>query len=185
MFGLPPVPSWDALHPLIVHFPIALLLTAPVFLILGLVRKSGRGFLAAALILMALGTAATYVAVPTGEAAAELADRTAQVNAVIETHESLAETTRTVFTALTVIFAVILLGPALFRKRLDRAPALVLNLAFLVFYAAGSLVLVNTAHNGGRLVHEFGVQALIGSPADAPLPVAAAPSEAPGEADDD
>ena len=32
-------------------------------------------------------------------------------------------------------------------------------LVFLLFYAAGTVVLVNTAHNGGRLVHEFGVHA--------------------------
>ena len=28
MIDLPPVPTWDGLHPLIIHFPIALLLVA-------------------------------------------------------------------------------------------------------------------------------------------------------------
>ena len=32
-------------------------------------------------------------------------------------------------------------------------------LAFLVLYGTGALFLVNTAHQGGRLVHELGVRA--------------------------
>ena len=56
---LPPIPSWSELHPLVIHFPIALLLVAPIF-ILGAVftdPKKGRPFLLAALVLMILGTA--------------------------------------------------------------------------------------------------------------------------------
>ena len=35
MIEFPPIPSWDGLHPLIVHFPIALLLVAPLLVVLG------------------------------------------------------------------------------------------------------------------------------------------------------
>ncbi len=49
---LPSLPGWDGLHPLVVHFPIALLLVAPVFVVLGLVLpRAGRGFLVGALVL--------------------------------------------------------------------------------------------------------------------------------------
>lgn len=157
----PPVPSWDSVHPLIVHFPIALLLVAPVFVILGiLLPRQSRGLFIAAFVLMAIGTIATYFAVATGEAAGELAERTPGVAAVLENHEELAETTRLIFTALTVIFAVILFGSLLFKKRLGYRSSLILNLAFLVLYGSGSLVLINVAHQGGRLVHEFGVRAM-------------------------
>ena len=139
----PPIPSWDALHPLIIHFPIALLLGAPMLILLGLLlRRHSTGLFIAAFALMALGTIAVYFAVATGEAAGELAERT-----------------RLIFTALTAIFAVVLFGPMLFKRRPGFKSSLVLNLAFLLLYAAGSIVLINVGHQGGRLVHEFGVRA--------------------------
>jgi len=161
MFALPPLPTWDTMHPLIIHFPIALLLVAPVFVVMGAIRSSsGKPFLMTALILMLLGTGATWIAVPTGEAAAKLAERTPQINVALEHHEELAETTRLLFTSLSLIFAVIVLGPRLLRKDLDRLPATALLTAFLLLYAAGALVLANTAHAGGRLVHQYGVHTL-------------------------
>lgn len=161
MFELPRLPSWDGLHPLIVHFPIALLLVAPLFVVLGMTLRRNRPFLWAALLLMAIGTAATFIAVLTGEAAGKLAERTPEIKTVLEHHEALAETTRAVFTGLTVIFAAIVVVPAFVRRLQTRAVTVVLSLVFLVCYGAGVIVLVNTAHNGGRLVHELGVQALI------------------------
>jgi len=85
---LPPIPAWDGLHPLIVHFPIGLLLVAPVFLVLSqLFPKHARCFALSALILMALGTTATFVAVSTGLAAGRLTDKTPESLPVIEEHE--------------------------------------------------------------------------------------------------
>ncbi len=162
MYGLPPLPGWDGLHPLIVHFPIALLLVAPGFMIAALARPAWRrSALTSALVLVTLGTAALYVAVPTGKAAAQLAERTPEVNAALERHESLAETTRTLFTILTVILAVVLVAPRLLGRDLAPAPARLLLSAFLALYLGGTLVLANAAHEGGRLVHEFGVRALV------------------------
>lgn len=189
MIELPPIPSWDGLHPLIVHFPIALLLVAPLFVILGAVVNPlrGRSYLLAALVLMALGTLGTVVAVSTGEAAGELAERGGQVEAVLEHHEDLAETTRTVFLALTAVFAAVLFFPRLFRRQLARVPQTLLLTIFLVAYGAGAVLLANTAHNGGRLVHELGVQAMMGgspSPAGGGTTNAAEAGEA-GEAEAD
>jgi uncharacterized membrane protein len=159
---LPPIPSWDGLHPLIVHFPIALLLVVPILIVMGLLMPNkSRGILITAFVVMLLGTIATYVAVSTGEAAGELADRVSGVEQVLEQHEDLAETTRTIFTALTAIFAAILFAPSLFKKTLSHKITVAVNAAFLLFYLAGSVVLINTAHNGGRLVHEFGVRAVM------------------------
>lgn len=160
----PPIPSWEGLHPIIIHFPIALLVVVPLIILVGIfVPKSGRAFLITAFILMLIGTIATFIAVSTGEAAGELAERMNNVEAVLELHEELAETTRSVFAALTVVFGVILFAPMLFKKELSRVISIPLNLAFLLFYGSGVVLLMNTAHEGGRLVHEFGVRAVTAS----------------------
>jgi len=86
------------------------------------------------------------------------------VEKVIETHESLAERTCIVFTVLLVILAALLVVPRLLKKNDTRLTTTILPLAFLVLYGGGALLLVNTAHNGGRLVHEFGVRAIVASP---------------------
>ena len=157
----PSIPTWDAVHPIIVHFPIALLLATPVLVILGVfLPKHSVGLFIAAFVLMVMGTIAIFIAVPSGEAAAEGLARIPPASKVLERHEELAETTPLIFTALTVIFAAILFGPMLFKRRLGRSSSVVITVAFLLLYSAGSLVLINVAHQGGRLVHEFGGQAV-------------------------
>ncbi len=160
MFQLVPIPAWQAMHPLIVHFPIALLLIAPLFVIVGaiLASQKGRSFLIAALILMVLGTVGTFAARASGEAASKAAARTPQINAVLENHEELAETSSILFSLLTVTFAAVVLGPRLLNWRETRVLTTVLPLVFLLLYGAGVVLLINTAHNGGRLVHELGVR---------------------------
>lgn len=159
--ALPPVPGWNELHPLVIHFPIALLLVAPLFIIEGVIAnpQKGRPFLIAALVLMLLGTAGTFFAVATGEAAGEVAERTPVVSAVLERHEDLAEMTRIVFSVLTILFSAILFLPRILKRETSPLSARVLPLAFLLFYCAGAVILVKAAHNGGKLVHELGVHA--------------------------
>jgi uncharacterized membrane protein len=180
MVHLVPIPTWQAMHPLIVHFPIALLFVAPLFVIIGafLASEKGRGFLLTALILMTLGTAGTFVARASGEAATKVVAQTPQIKSVLENHEELAETSSILFTLLTVIFAAIVLGPRLLKWKENRTVTTALPLAFLLFYGAGAVLLMNTAHNGGRLVHELGVKSPM-------TPQAQAASAAPVNADHD
>ncbi len=177
MLQFPPIPSWDALHPLIIHFPIALLLMAPIFVVVGAILSPARGrpYLIAAMVLLLAGTASIYVAVQTGEAAGKLAERSPGIDPVLEKHESLAERTQAVFSVLSVIFVALVAVPWFVKRADTRLTTTVLPLAFLVLYGAGALLLINTAHNGGRLVHEFGVRAMV-----SPTPVdtnAALPTE--------
>lgn len=173
----PPMPEWDGLHPLVVHFPIALLLTAPVFMITALAAKRAqRSFAVAALILLILGTASAYVALESGEAAAQFAIRTGGVSKVLEEHEELAETTVTLFTIATLVYAAMTFGPLLLKKPMNRTLWISVQGVFVLAYFACTLVLANTGHYGGRLVHEFGVHSL----------VARSGHEAPaGESDDE
>jgi len=173
---LPPVPTWDGFHPLVIHFPIALLLVAPVFIMAGLAApREARSCFAAALILMGLGVVAAWVAVASGHAAAELVEQEGAVRTVLERHAELGEMTRNVFTALTLVFMVFVFLPARLKRPLSRGVTAGLGLLFLVLYAAGALLLANTAHQGARLVHEFGVHAVVagvssGSVAPGPRP---------------
>jgi uncharacterized membrane protein len=159
---LPPWPGWDGLHPLVIHFPVALLLVAPVFLLLSAFwRRHAQAFGIAALVLLVLGTAAAFVAVETGEAAAELADRTDAITAAITQHQELAEQARNVFAVITVCYALFLALSAMIkplaRPGVQTAAALVTCCA--VF--AGSLQVAAAAHQGGMLVHKFGVHAMM------------------------
>jgi len=159
------IPNWNGLHPLIIHFPIALLLIAPLFVVLGGVLGSskGRSFLMSALILMVLGTASVFVAVETGGAAGKLAGSAPRVAAVLEQHKELAETTQVLFSLLTLGFAALLFVPRVLGRELGAPLNAALLSVFLISYATGALFLVKTANQGGRLVYELGVKAPMAS----------------------
>ena len=168
---LPPWPGWDGLHPLVVHFPIALFLVAPLFVALAMLRPARTAtFAVPALILLGLGTIAAFVAVETGEAAAELATRTDAVNRVLERHAALAESARNLFALLTVAYAAAVV--ALLRvKRLARASVTAtVHAAFLVLLLAGGGLVATAAHQGGVLVHGLGVHSMVTAPTGQNVP---------------
>lgn len=157
---LPPIPKeWDAWHPLIVHFPIGLLLLAvPVLMILGIVLpKSWRSFQVAALVIMLLGVGAAWVAVSTGKAAAGLTEQIP----TLKHHKELAETSAWSFSILSAIYAVMTIGPSFFKKPLKRWITVSASVVFLLVYLGFATVLARTAHLGGLLVHEYGIHAML------------------------
>ena len=161
---LPPIPPWIGIHPIIVHFPIALLLTAPVFLVLAVaLPKMRMGFSLSAFVLMLLGTIGAYVAVASGQAASDFVSMTDDIERVLDEHKAHGEDVRTYFTILTAVFAALIvtvwrLGPSLKHRYFAAACGV-----FLAIYMAASLLVVITGDLGGRLVHEYGVQALVAS----------------------
>jgi len=159
---LPPWPGWDGLHPLVIHFPVALLLVAPVFLLLSAFwRKHAKAFGIAALVLLVLGTAAAFVAVETGEAAAELADRTDTITAAITQHQGLAEQARNVFAVITVCYALLLALSGMFKPLAKPGVQMAVALITCGAVFVGSLQVAAAAHRGGLLVHKFGVHAML------------------------
>lgn len=184
---MPPLPPWEGLHPLVVHFPIGLLFVAPVFVLLGLVTGL-RSLMFSALVLMILGTAGAWVATSTGEAAYDVMplddmeledDVYDEAYEVADRHWEKAEQARNYYTGLTVLFAVLILLPA-FRtpQKPDEANPedapkntfvlrAILSLIFLALWAYPTVIMANAAHDGGRLVHEFGIRAILAETAEA------------------
>lgn len=162
--------SWDALHPMVVHFPIALLYIAPIFLVLAIIfARRSMAWLWPSAIIVVIGTAFAFVAVSTGEAAEEFAEGVVAAKAALEQHEEMAELVQVIFGILSVSilalatafqFAPFLKGKT---RLLKGALAIV-----LVGHLAGLGVLTEAAHQGGRLVHEFGIRARTGASQQTP-----------------
>ncbi len=170
---MPPLPSWDSLHPLIIHFPIALLLVAPVLVLISLVAGNhARGLAIGAVVLMLLGSAGAVVAVSTGEAAAELAETTEQSAPVLHEHSEHGEFVRNYFLVMTGVYVLMVAIPWFLQRRKGIVPrkmiVVVGTLVFLAAYGYGMLKVVDTGHLGGRLVHEYGIRAIMPPSGDAP-----------------
>lgn len=174
---LPPLPSWDALHPLIVHFPIALLIVAPAIIVAGVFLPRHRaGFFLAALLMFAIGTISAYIAVSTGEAAARVAERGVEINSLLERHETLAENARLLFTILTVLWLAIVIGLRVAERRLPAWSHAGLPLVFVAACVPGLLLIAQMAHLGGRLVHQHGVHAMLPPESEPTTAVASHPT---------
>jgi uncharacterized membrane protein len=170
MFDLPSLSSWDALHPSLSHFPIALLLLVPFCLAAAIfVNKHRQTLLAVAFGLTLVGMAAAYFSASTGDAARDVAQeaarngapQTAEVKAAVQTHEDLASVVRAGSTVIAVLLAALLFGPQLLKRELKDNHFLAGLVVLLVLCLALDLVLLNTAHTGGLLVHKLGMHAPI------------------------
>jgi uncharacterized membrane protein len=163
MFEFATASSWSALHPGISHFPIALLLVSPVFVLIGLLRPRQRPTLmAVALGLLLAGTLGVYLSASSGDAAAKQAPETAEVKAAVEHHESLGSAARALFTGLSVLFLALQAVPIATHRSFAPRTATLLTAVFLVLYVAAAVVLLDAAHSGGILVHKLGVHARLG-----------------------
>lgn len=156
----PPIPPWEEIHPLVVHFPIALLLVAPFFVILAIAwKKQTKPLLVTAALIVVLGTIGAFVATASGEAAEELAERVPGAEPVIHEHMELAETARNLFTVLAVLLVAAVIAYARFEARIPRKAVVIGGIVYIVLHCSAGVVLANAAHEGGRLVHEVGVRA--------------------------
>ncbi len=157
----PPMPSYDTLHPIVVHFPIGVLLTAPILTLAAAVWKTqARAMLAAGTLLTLVGVAAAFLAVSTGEAAEELAEHVPGAGATLERHERLAEAARNAFCGVALLMVVATVVFWRLYARVNTPLRLAAGLVLLLAQLGAGYVLVWAAHEGGKLVHTHGVRAL-------------------------
>jgi uncharacterized membrane protein len=162
MFSIPKIPAWNALHPFFIHFPIALLFTVPIIIIIGLIWvEKSRNLYISAFIIMLLGTIACYIAAVSGDAAAQVIEKSKPtIELVLNEHEDFSETARTVFTGLTLVYFIFLFVPSMMKKDLKRNISVTFNVFYLALYIISCIILLNAAHTGGILVHQLGVHAV-------------------------
>ncbi len=131
------------LHPLVVHFPIALLLVAVVFQFLALWKKSL--FQNAALLLFGIGWVSGLVAYLTGDPAEEYAQERwgSGLRTIIHNHEDLAFQTLVVFA---IVIGLLLLN--------RYKPAKWIIPVVLVLSLVGGGLVAYTGHIGGQIVYD-------------------------------
>ncbi len=144
----------ESVHPLVVHFPIALLVTALLLdgLALGLKRP---GLHRMAVWNLYLGTLGAAVAVWTGLRAAEIAKHTFEIHQVMELHRKLG--------MATLSLGLLVVAWRLWKRDQLGWRARALTVAVMV--AMGGTLMYG-AHLGGRLVYEFGVGGPFGQAQD-------------------
>ncbi|MDP3147974.1 MAG: DUF2231 domain-containing protein [Ignavibacteria bacterium] len=138
------------LHPMIVHFPIALLIVGFLAEVVGLVLKK-EFFTKAAFYLLILGTLGVVSAYITGNIAGDGVSETGQLKNALETHEQAAQ-----LTLWLMVGAAIVRIALVWMKKFDG----ILKYVAFVLFLAGVLSVARTGFYGGELVykHAAGVQ---------------------------
>ncbi|MBI4355164.1 MAG: DUF2231 domain-containing protein [Candidatus Omnitrophica bacterium] len=142
----------QSIHPLVVHFPIALLLAAVGLEMVAMAAKR-PGLHTISLWNLWLGTLGAAAAVLTGWQAEELASHSMAIHEVMAWHERLGLTTLGLAACITAV--------RLWRR--DQCSAR-LRTATLVMLALLTVSVAVGAHLGGRLVYEFGVGSAVLKP---------------------
>ena len=144
------LPEWAPnIHPLIVHFPITLLIIAVLIDLASLIVKNQKWLKNSATLLYATGAASALVTYFTGRNAADTVAIPAAANLIVNEHSDWALRTVVFFGILAVIrLAVSFKMPE---------PKLSVSVPLLVGGLAGLFLLYETAEHGAQLVFQQGV----------------------------
>ncbi len=145
------VPEWAPnVHPMFVHFPIALLFTAVLVDFLALVVRPWRWLRPAAVTLYAIGAISAVVTYFTGQAAADSVMLSAEAQTVLTDHADLAWWTVWFFG----LYVLVRLGTALYRKTRG---SLAVHVALFLLGLGGLYLPWQTAEHGSMMVYRYGV----------------------------
>jgi uncharacterized membrane protein len=150
-FSMNLLPDWAPnVHPLIVHFPIGLLLAAAGFDSASWALRCNRSLRFAATALYVAGTISLIAAYFTGRAAAETVWLPGMAHAAIMVHWDMAFRAVLFFSAMTVLRLLLLW----WQRPAPRPAALA---AFALAGLVGAVLIVETADRGAQLVYKHGV----------------------------
>ena len=145
------VPGWAPnIHPLLVHFPIALLCAAIAVDLVGCAWWCNKPLRQAATLLYGLGTVGAIATYLSGRAASQSIWLPGMAQPILKEHWDWALRTIWFFSIVTVV-RLVLLRPS----RREPAAALVVALALVGLVGIG--LLLETGDRGGRLVYQHGV----------------------------
>jgi uncharacterized membrane protein len=134
------------IHPRIVHFPIALLITAAVFGILALIFKSKRNMFKEVLFWnLVLGVAGVFVAIISGLREEKTLPHNEAIHSIMETHELLGF----IFSG---IFLAVLIWMIVRKSKMKTLEFL----GVVVILVLSSGLLGYSAHLGGKMVYQEG-----------------------------
>lgn len=146
------VPDWAPnIHPMIVHFPIVLLILAVLFDAAGLILKKFTWLEKSALLLYLLGTIAAGVAFLTGRAASDGLDIPLIVMRAVNEHADWAEITLWFF----IIYTIVRLSFAFGFKLIPFAKIIVIPVVLIGL--VGIYFLYQTGDHGAKLVFGHGL----------------------------
>ncbi len=163
------------LHPMVVHFPIALILVALLFDMVSLFTQREL-FSKMALYLLLLGTLGLIAAFLTGDLAEESVEKTRALHRVLETHEEAGELAMWFM----IVVAAARLAMVYFRRNQG-----VFQWAGLVAVLIGAILVIRTAYYGGELVYKHGAGVQITAPTATGSPNPAPPSLQDDDDDED
>lgn len=145
------LPDWAPnIHPLVIHFPIALLFAAFAVDVASLaIRRMEWGLRTAAVALYTAGAAGAAIAYVTGNQAAETVFIPTEAIAAVNDHQDLALYTL-------IFFGIYAVGRIALLVTM-RSPRMALRLPVVLVALIGLYLLWLTSDRGGRLVFEYGI----------------------------
>lgn len=137
----------ELIHPMVVHFPIALLFTGVALRIVSVIFRKWSFLVPTSWTLIVLGTVAGAAAIIAGELAKDIVAKTVCDPSLIDCHEQYAYATAWIFSGACVLQLVKVL-----QKRFQR----VLLAAIWILLLSGSVTLGITAKRGAEVVYQMG-----------------------------
>ncbi len=135
------------IHPVLVHFPIALFTTFILFEILWMLLKK-EWIKNSSLLTLVLGLVFVVPTIISGESAAENFEKVSHLEELIESHETFAKLTGITF-LIVLIVKVVLMRTGKFNIKT--------NLIAFLISLIGLFFLIQTGLKGGELVYKHGV----------------------------